>query len=105
MLSLSIHGNSLPYSHYGGGDGGLLGRTSSNSEYGTALHPSNLLWAHVMMPCRPKLLYTIPVHNNPRGTTLPPHRRQHLVRLAHQYGFHIIADEVYQVGASRQLLH
>jgi len=46
-------------------------------------------------PQPPKLLYTIPVNSNPRGTTLPHERRQKLVALAKQYGFLIIADEVY----------
>jgi DNA-binding transcriptional MocR family regulator len=49
--------------------------------------------------CRPKLLYTIPVHNNPCGTVLPAPRRAALVALAHRYGFTILADEVYQVCA------
>lgn len=31
------------------------------------------------------------------GTTLPLHKRQQLVRLAHRYGFTIVADEVYQL--------
>eukprot|EP00879_Flechtneria_rotunda_P016165 GHRR01016909.1.p1 GENE.GHRR01016909.1~~GHRR01016909.1.p1 ORF type:complete len:499 (+),score=158.17 GHRR01016909.1:358-1854(+) len=46
---------------------------------------------------RPKLLYTIPIHNNPAGTTIPLHKRQQLIRLAHRYGFTVIADEVYQL--------
>ncbi|GFR48736.1 hypothetical protein Agub_g10694, partial [Astrephomene gubernaculifera] len=46
---------------------------------------------------RPRLLYTIPIHNNPRATTLPPERRRLLLRLAHRYGFQVLADEVYQL--------
>ncbi|KAG2494585.1 hypothetical protein HYH03_007351 [Edaphochlamys debaryana] len=46
---------------------------------------------------RPRFVYTIPVHNNPRGTTLPPHRRRHLLELAALYGFWVLADEVYQL--------
>ncbi|GIL78622.1 hypothetical protein Vretimale_6221 [Volvox reticuliferus] len=46
---------------------------------------------------RPRLVYTIPVHNNPRGTTLPPARRRHLMRLAAEYDFYVLADEVYQL--------
>ncbi|GLI65119.1 hypothetical protein VaNZ11_008571 [Volvox africanus] len=46
---------------------------------------------------RPRLVYTIPVHNNPRGTTLPPDRRRHLMRLASEYDFYVLADEVYQL--------
>ncbi|GAX76082.1 hypothetical protein CEUSTIGMA_g3525.t1 [Chlamydomonas eustigma] len=50
--------------------------------------------AHVR---RPRLLYTIPVHNNPSATTLPPARRLHLIQLAHKFDLTIIADEVYQM--------
>ena len=48
-------------------------------------------------PPRVKLLYTIPTYQNPNGSVLPLHRRRHLVELARQYGFTIIADEVYQL--------
>lgn len=47
--------------------------------------------------CRPRLLYIIPVHNNPAGTTLPLTKRQKLLQLAHKYNFIILADEVYQL--------
>eukprot|EP00775_Hariotina_reticulata_P011823 gene11823-11967_t len=47
--------------------------------------------------CRPRLLYIIPVHNNPAGTTLPLAKRQKLLQLAHEYNFIILADEVYQL--------
>lgn len=46
---------------------------------------------------RPKLVYTIPVHQNPAGVTLPQERREKLVRLAQEHGFTILADEVYQL--------
>lgn len=46
---------------------------------------------------RPKLVYTIPIHQNPTGATLPEARRVQLLQLAHHYGFHVVADEVYQV--------
>ncbi|WIA33240.1 hypothetical protein OEZ86_006382 [Tetradesmus obliquus] len=46
---------------------------------------------------RPKLLYTIPIHNNPAGTTIPLAKRQQLLRLAHRHDFTIVADEVYQL--------
>jgi 2-aminoadipate transaminase len=45
----------------------------------------------------PRLVYTIPVHHNPAGVTLSDRRRRHLVALARQYGFCIVADEVYQL--------
>ncbi|GLC46903.1 hypothetical protein PLESTB_001282300 [Pleodorina starrii] len=46
---------------------------------------------------RPRLVYTIPIHNNPRGATLPPDRRRTLMRLAAEYDFVVLADEVYQL--------
>ena len=46
---------------------------------------------------RPRLVYTIPVHQNPAGVTLPQERREQLVRLAQEHGFTILADEVYQL--------
>ena len=46
---------------------------------------------------RPRLLYVIPAYQNPTGATLAPERRQRLIRLAQQYGFAILADEVYQL--------
>lgn len=45
----------------------------------------------------PKLLYTIPVHHNPKGVTLPADRREKLVALAKKHDFLIAADEVYQL--------
>lgn len=46
---------------------------------------------------RPRLLYTIPAYQNPNGSVLPLARRRHLIELARQYGFTILADEVYQL--------
>jgi len=45
---------------------------------------------------KPKLLYTIPTFHNPASVTLSRDRRERLVKLARQYGFLIVADEVYQ---------
>jgi 2-aminoadipate transaminase len=45
---------------------------------------------------RPKLLYTIPDHQNPAGVTLAQERRIALVDLARQYGFLIIEDVAYR---------
>lgn len=47
-------------------------------------------------PC-PKMLYTIPTYQNPSGSVLPADRRRKLVELARQYGFIVLADEVYQL--------
>ncbi|WP_240319341.1 PLP-dependent aminotransferase family protein [Deinococcus wulumuqiensis] len=45
----------------------------------------------------PRLVYTIPVHQNPSGVTLTQERRERLVRLAQENGFYVLADEVYQL--------
>ena len=46
---------------------------------------------------RPKFLYTIPTYQNPTGISVPTGARAELVRLAEQYDFLILADEVYQL--------
>lgn len=46
---------------------------------------------------KPALLYTIPVYHNPGGQTLSIERRKRLVELSEEYGFVIVADEVYQM--------
>lgn len=46
---------------------------------------------------KPTLLYTIPVYHNPSGQTLSVERRKRLVELSKEYGFLIMADEVYQM--------
>jgi 2-aminoadipate transaminase len=45
---------------------------------------------------RPKLLYTIPDHQNPAGVTLSAERRALLVDLARRYGFLIVEDVAYR---------
>jgi 2-aminoadipate transaminase len=45
---------------------------------------------------RPKLLYTIPDHQNPAGVTLAAERRRSLVELARHYGFLIVEDVAYR---------
>jgi 2-aminoadipate transaminase len=45
---------------------------------------------------RPKLLYTIPDHQNPAGVTLAPDRRGALVELARRHGFLIVEDVAYR---------
>jgi 2-aminoadipate transaminase len=44
---------------------------------------------------RPSLLYTVPTFQNPSGFTLSAVRRERLVSLSQEYGFLIVADEVY----------
>jgi 2-aminoadipate transaminase len=45
---------------------------------------------------RPKLLYTIPDHQNPAGVTLSSERRAALVDLARQYGILVVEDVAYR---------
>jgi 2-aminoadipate transaminase len=45
---------------------------------------------------RPKLLYTIPDHQNPAGVSLAGERRELLVDLARRYGFLIVEDVAYR---------
>jgi 2-aminoadipate transaminase len=45
---------------------------------------------------RPKLVYTIPEHQNPAGVSLTPERRSALVELARRYGFLIVEDVAYR---------
>jgi 2-aminoadipate transaminase len=45
---------------------------------------------------RPKVLYTIPDHQNPTGLSMPAHRRAELVDLARRYHFLILEDVAYR---------
>jgi 2-aminoadipate transaminase len=45
---------------------------------------------------RPKLLYTIPDHQNPAGVSLGRERREPLVELARRYGFLVVEDVAYR---------
>ena len=45
---------------------------------------------------RPKLVYTIPDHQNPAGVSLAVERRAPLVELARRYGFLIVEDVAYR---------
>lgn len=45
----------------------------------------------------PAMLYIVPTYQNPSGAVLPVERRRRLVELADQYGFTVLADEVYQL--------
>jgi 2-aminoadipate transaminase len=45
---------------------------------------------------RPKLVYTIPDHQNPAGVSLTGERRELLVELARRYGFLIVEDVAYR---------
>lgn len=43
----------------------------------------------------PRFLYTIPSFQNPTGTTMPPDRRRHLLKLAEKYDFLVVEDDAY----------
>jgi 2-aminoadipate transaminase len=45
----------------------------------------------------PKFIYTVTTFNNPAGYTLTDARRRRLVELSEEFGFLILADEVYQL--------
>ena len=45
---------------------------------------------------RPKFVYLIPAFQNPTGKTMTIQRRASLARLAVEYDFYVVADEVYQ---------
>ncbi len=45
---------------------------------------------------RPKIVYSIPDHQNPAGVSLAAERRTLLVELAHRYGFLIVEDVAYR---------
>ena len=54
---------------------------------------------------RPKLIYTIPDHQNPAGVTLSAERRASLVELARTHGFLIVEDVAYrELGFAGQAL-
>jgi DNA-binding transcriptional MocR family regulator len=44
---------------------------------------------------RPKLIYTIPTHQNPTGTDLSLERRKHLVEMAQRFNVIILEDDAY----------
>jgi 2-aminoadipate transaminase len=54
---------------------------------------------------RPKLVYTIPDHQNPAGVSLAGERREPLVELARRHGFLIVEDVAYrELGFSGEAL-
>ncbi len=44
---------------------------------------------------RVKFIYTIPVGQNPAGTTMPPDRKKHLIEIANKYDLLVIEDDPY----------
>jgi 2-aminoadipate transaminase len=54
---------------------------------------------------RPKVMYTIPDHQNPAGVSLAGERREPLVELGRRYGFLIVEDVAYrELGFSEEAL-
>ena len=54
---------------------------------------------------RPKLVYTIPDHQNPAGVSLTSERRAPLVELGRRYGFLIVEDVAYrELGFTEDML-
>lgn len=51
----------------------------------------------VLKEIRPAFIYIVPTHQNPSGLTLSQERRKRLVELSREYGFLIVADEVYHL--------
>ena len=54
------------------------------------------LEGHLAAGLSPKLVYTIPDHQNPAGVSLAAERREPLVELARRYGFLIVEDVAYR---------
>jgi 2-aminoadipate transaminase len=54
------------------------------------------LEAQLAAGLRPKLLYTIPDHQNPAGVSMSTERREALVELARRYGFVVFEDVAYR---------
>ena len=46
---------------------------------------------------RPRLVYVVPTHGNPRSGTMSSEKRKRLLRLAGEYDFYVVADEVYHL--------
>ncbi|ADI32211.1 PLP-dependent aminotransferase family protein [Staphylothermus hellenicus] len=42
-----------------------------------------------------KFIYTIPVSQNPAGTTMPPDRKKHLIEIANKYDLLVVEDDPY----------
>ena len=46
---------------------------------------------------RPRLVYVVPTHGNPRSSTMRAEKREKLLRLARTRDFYVVADEVYHL--------
>jgi 2-aminoadipate transaminase len=82
-----------------------LGALMAFRSYEASIHPVPIdddglavdaLAALLERGVRPKLLYTIPEHQNPGGVLLAAERRTALVELARRYGFLIVEDVAYR---------
>jgi DNA-binding transcriptional MocR family regulator len=50
---------------------------------------------NILIRYRPKLVYTLPIFQNPSGRTMAPKRRLRLLELAHRYRVPIVEDDPY----------
>jgi 2-aminoadipate transaminase len=82
-----------------------LGSIQSFRSFGAELVPVTLdddglavdeLEGRLAAGLRPKLVYTIPDHQNPAGVSLAAERRSALVELARRYGFLVVEDVAYR---------
>ena len=82
-----------------------LGAIQSFRSFEAALVPVTLdergldveeLERHLVGGLRPKLVYTIPDHQNPSGVSLAADRRAALVELARHHGFLVVEDVAYR---------
>lgn len=67
------------------------------SEDGTGMDLDALQARLQEFPGKIKVVYTVPIHHNPTGVTMPNAKRERLVAMAREHGFVIIADEAYQL--------
>ena len=82
----------------GGGDGGGGrggGGSGSGSHFDVDAFEARLRDPNDAL--RPRMLYLVPAHSNPRGGTLPERDRERLILLAREFGFFVVADEVYHL--------
>ena len=76
--------------------GALMAFRSFEAEIHTVPIDEDGLVVDAIPGVRPKLLYTIPDHQNPAGVSLSIERRQALVELARRDGFLIVEDVAYR---------
>ncbi|MFT9076681.1 PLP-dependent aminotransferase family protein [Ethanoligenens sp.] len=66
--------------------------------FGVPMEPDGLsldILAYYAQKYRPRLLYTMPVYQTPTGVSMSAEKRRHLLKLAAQYDFYIIEDDLF----------